>query len=153
MPMSRARTAICSAPLECPSRPGLPTRIFEPAPERLATRVDLLAQRSRSSAPARGRLADAGRRAELAEGVAQRRGPLAGGRARAGGGERRGHDVLVAAATRRSSASAASTCALVARRRHATTASRCWASSGGSTVRMPPSAALDERRALGLGSG
>src|SRR3954465_6429560 len=25
-PASRARTAICSAPLECPSRPGLPTR-------------------------------------------------------------------------------------------------------------------------------
>src|ERR687890_762855 len=25
-PASRARTAICSAPLECPSSPGLPTR-------------------------------------------------------------------------------------------------------------------------------
>src|SRR2546423_1687999 len=28
MPESRARTAICSAPFEWPSRPGLPTRIF-----------------------------------------------------------------------------------------------------------------------------
>ena len=32
MPTSRARTAICSAPLLWPSRPGLPTRIFSGRP-------------------------------------------------------------------------------------------------------------------------
>ena len=39
MPASRARTAICSAPLEWPSRPGLPTRIFSPRPSCSATRA------------------------------------------------------------------------------------------------------------------
>src|ERR687898_310996 len=38
MPASRARTAICSAPLECPSRPGLPTRIFTRRPSASLTR-------------------------------------------------------------------------------------------------------------------
>src|ERR671920_617869 len=46
MPMSRARTAICSAPLECPSSPGLPTRIFGVRPIASPTR----ATSSRSSA-------------------------------------------------------------------------------------------------------
>src|SRR5215217_7087592 len=46
MPMSRARTAICSAPLEWPSRPGLPTRIFIRRPSASPTR----ATSSRSSA-------------------------------------------------------------------------------------------------------
>src|SRR5216683_3352578 len=34
MPASRARTAICSAPFEWPSRPGLPTRNFSRLPSR-----------------------------------------------------------------------------------------------------------------------
>ena len=96
-PTSRARTAICSAPLEWPSRPGLPTRIFSRRPERLGDALDLLAQRRRGRRPPApaGGLADAGRRAVRAEDVAQRLRPLAGRHARAGGGDRRGHDVLV----------------------------------------------------------
>src|SRR5437868_5186875 len=38
MPASRARTAICSAPLEWPSRPGLPTRNFKRRPSFFETR-------------------------------------------------------------------------------------------------------------------
>src|SRR5665647_2863245 len=38
MPASRARTAICSAPLEWPSRPGLPTRNVSRRPSRRETR-------------------------------------------------------------------------------------------------------------------
>ena len=48
MPQSRARKAICSAPLECPSRPGLPTRNLSrrpsgarPRPPRRGCRRDL----------------------------------------------------------------------------------------------------------------
>ena len=107
MPTSRARTAICSAPLECPSRPGLPTRIFIAPAERVGRRG-----RPRRAAPrARrrrrrpgARLADAGRRAVVAEDVAQRLRPLAGRHAGAGGGDRRGHDVLVVVAAPRAAA-------------------------------------------------
>ena len=152
--MSRARTAICSAPLECPSRPGLPTRIFSRRPMRLADAVDLLAQlleRRRVARPGGG-LAHAGGRAELAERLAQRSGPLAGGGAGARGGERRLHDVPLAGrhlaqgrrAPRRPPPGRA-------RRASAPTASRCWASTAGSTVRMPPSAPVEQRRGLGLG--
>src|SRR6201989_1411429 len=52
MPMSRARTAICSAPLECPSRPGLPTRIFGRRPSASPTRSTSSRSASRSSAAA-----------------------------------------------------------------------------------------------------
>src|ERR687894_388597 len=38
MPASRARTAICSAPFECPSSPGLPTRILTRRPSDSDTR-------------------------------------------------------------------------------------------------------------------
>ena len=38
MPQSRARTAICSAPLEWPSRPGLPTSSLMRRPSRADTR-------------------------------------------------------------------------------------------------------------------
>ena len=37
MPQSRARKAICSAPFEWPSRPGLPTRNFSRRPSRALT--------------------------------------------------------------------------------------------------------------------
>src|SRR5436190_1867559 len=46
MPASRARTAICSAPLEWPSRPGFPTRILIRRPSPSLTR----STSSRSSA-------------------------------------------------------------------------------------------------------
>ena len=70
---------------------GLADEDLQPAPERLADALDLLAQLGSSSvvAGAGGGLADAGRRAVLAEGVAQRRRPLAGRHARAGGRDRR----------------------------------------------------------------
>ena len=94
MPQSRARTAICSAPLEWPSRPGLPTRNLSAPPEPAAGRLD---RRADLGEIARGRgrgLADAGRRAVLAEHLAQRRAPFAGGDAGLGGGDRGRHDVV-----------------------------------------------------------
>ena len=75
----------------------MPTRIFSRRPERLADALDLVAQLVERVVRAAdgGGLADAGRRAVLAERVAQRLRPLAGRHARAGGRDRRGHDVLV----------------------------------------------------------
>src|SRR5919201_1379430 len=53
MPASRARTAICSAPFEWPSRPGLPTRILIRRPSASDTRSTLsLSSRSASSSGA-----------------------------------------------------------------------------------------------------
>jgi hypothetical protein len=75
MPASRLATAICSAPLECPSSPGLPTRIFSVRPSASLTRAT--SSRSSSSAAGEAGLADAGRRAVGAEDVAQRARPLA----------------------------------------------------------------------------
>src|SRR3954451_11774429 len=70
---------------------------LQPAPERVAHALDLLAQRLEVlGREGRRGLADAGRRAELAERLAQGGGPLAGRRPRSGGFERRRHDVLVA---------------------------------------------------------
>ena len=94
--MSRARTAICSAPLEWPSRPGLPTRIFGVRPIVSPTRATS-SRRSATWVGRRGRrgLADAGRRAVGAEGVAQGLRPFAGGHAGAGGLDGRLHHVLV----------------------------------------------------------
>ncbi len=94
MPQSRARTAICSAPLEWPSRPGLPTRNFRRRPSgsetRLHRRADLLEARRASSAAAS---ATPGGGAVFAEYLAQNPAPFAGGHAglRAGDGGR--HDV------------------------------------------------------------
>src|SRR3954451_15140103 len=70
---------------------------LQPAPERVADPLDLLAQRLEVvRRDARRGLADAGRGAELAERLAQGGGPLAGRRPRARGFERGRHDVLVA---------------------------------------------------------
>ena len=68
--------------------------------------------------------------------------PLAGRRARAGGGDRRRHDVLVGAPRRaRSSSSAAAHGRLVARARHALErVARLRPRRAGSTTRIPPSA-------------
>ena len=76
---------------------GLADQDLRPAADRLGDALDLLAQRGQVGlvAVARGGLADAGRRAELAEGLAQRGRPLAGRHAGLGGRDRRGHDVLV----------------------------------------------------------
>ena len=52
MPESRARTAICSAPFECPSRPGLPTRIFGRRPSFSCRRETSM--RSSLSSPSAG---------------------------------------------------------------------------------------------------
>ena len=116
-PASRARTAICSAPLECPSRPGLPTRIFGRPPERLADALDLVAHGRRARRrrrPRRPRRRRSGARYSPKTSRSAPR-PLAGRGARAGGGDRRGHEVLVGRPRRaRSSSSAASTAALVA---------------------------------------
>ena len=153
MPTSRARTAICSAPLECPSSPGLPTRIFSRAAQALAERGDLVAQRGDVLARRRRarRLADARRRAVGAERVAQRLRPLAGRRARAGGGDRGGHDVLVARARR----ARARRARRAPRRRRAPRATpraprRCSASTARIDDEDPALGVLRERRRLGL---
>ena len=72
--------------------------------------------------------------------------------ARAGGGDRRRHDVLVARRRPRRSSAERGLDAPRCRAARATrsTASRCSASTPGSTVRMPPSRA-GQRRRLGLG--
>ena len=78
--------------------PRLADKDLQPAPERLADALDLLPQGLEVLRGRRRRcLAHAGRRAVLAERLTQRRRPLAGRHADAGGGDRRGHDVLVAA--------------------------------------------------------
>ena len=94
MPQSRARTAICSAPLEWPSRPGLPTSSLMRRPSLAETRSTSARTSSRLASPVRGHgAADAGRRAIFAEDAAQRRAPFAGGDAGLGAGDRRLHDV------------------------------------------------------------
>ena len=75
---------------------GLADEDLRRAADRLADAGDLVAQLGDLlGRGGRGRLADAGRRAVGAERVAQRLRPLAGGGARAGGGDRRLHHVLV----------------------------------------------------------
>ena len=110
----RARaTAICSAPLEWPSRPGLPTRNFSRRPSFFDTRSTSARMSSRPSASLRMARADAGRRAVFAERLAQRKAPFAGGDAGFGAGDRGRHDVAAAcAAACASSSSAAATAAL-----------------------------------------
>jgi hypothetical protein len=85
-------------PVGMPVEARLAHEDLQPPPDRLAHPVDLLAQlleRRRVAGPGRG-LAHAGGSAELAEGSAQGVGPLAGGGARARGGQRRLHDVALA---------------------------------------------------------
>ena len=96
MPTSRARTAICSAPFEWPSRPGLPTRIRIGCPissETLETRSRTSPSRSPLTEPPARCLRDAGGRAVVAEDLAQDAGPLAGGGAGLGGLDGRRQDV------------------------------------------------------------
>ena len=98
MPASRARTAICSAPLEWPSSPGLPTRILTRRPSPSDTR----STRSRSAASESSEGAAAASPTPVGaryspNTVAQGRRPLARGRSRPRGGQRRRHDVLVGA--------------------------------------------------------
>src|ERR1051326_2833913 len=125
MPASRARTAICSAPLEWPSSPGLPTRNFmrrpsffdtrptspprralapglcDPefhgSPELLRPAVDLAAQIVEPDRVVAHAAPDAGRRAVFAKTPAQHRAPLAGGDARLRAGDRGRHDVAARA--------------------------------------------------------
>ena len=73
---------------------GLADEELETAPERLAQPLDLLAQLGHLLATDCGGLADPGRGAVLAERLAERLRPLAGGGAGAGGGDRGRHDVL-----------------------------------------------------------
>ena len=93
MPTSVARTAICSAPLECPSSPGLPTTKVSVRPSRPET-SSTLRRTSSSLAVSIGVLGvDAGRRTILAEHLAQDLAPFAGGDAGFGRRDRRRHDI------------------------------------------------------------
>ena len=83
MPASRARTAICSAPFEWPSRPGLPTRILiapARAPRTPPRRGRAARSATRRRAPARRRPTPVGARYSPND-LAQRGRPLAGGHA------------------------------------------------------------------------
>src|SRR6478736_3214579 len=51
-PASRARTAICSAPLECPSRPGLPTSSRSRSPSSTPVRATIARTSTSASDPA-----------------------------------------------------------------------------------------------------
>ena len=95
MPASRAATAICSAPLEWPSRPGLATSRRGGPPGRARSRS--ARARSPSEPPATpDAAATPGRGPVLAEHLAQAVGPLAGGAAGPGQVDGGRHDVLVA---------------------------------------------------------
>ena len=93
MPASRARTAICSAPLEWPSRPGLPTRKVRRRPSLRDTRSTSAADVVEPVDVVAHGTADPGRRAVFAERLAQRPAPFAGGDAGLGAGDRGRHDV------------------------------------------------------------
>ena len=93
MPASRAATAICSAPLEWPSRPGLATSSFGGPPAIVLTRSTTAAKPGGRT----DRAGDAGRGAELAEHLAHHRAPLAGRAAGLGQGDRRRHHVVAVA--------------------------------------------------------
>ena len=153
MPASRARTAICSAPLEWPSSPGLPTRNLSRRPSASLTRSTSSRSSDTSSLDTAAALADAGGGAVLAERVAQRLGPLAGGHAGAGGGDRRRHDVLRVVGGRRARARPAPRRRPPgrARRASARAAARCLASTSGIDDQDPAVGAGGERRGLGRG--
>ena len=123
----------------------MPTRILGRRPSFSCSRATSARSSARSpSSRDGGGLADAGRGAVAAEHLAQRRRPLAGRRARPGGGDRRLHQVrgvcrlaapqLPARRARRRPPPGR------APRASARTSSICSASSAGSTTRMPPSA-------------
>ena len=149
MPASRAATAICSAPFEWPSSPGLATSSRGGPPAIAFDPLGHGSQHRRRAGMADGG-ADAGRRAVLAEHLAQTSGPLAGGAAGVGQRDRGRHDVR--RSTRRPGA---------ARRARASTASAsrldrqaCTSAiSSASTVRVDLQDRLlaAERRRRGLG--
>ena len=94
MPQSRARTAICSAPLEWPSRPGLPTSSLMRRPSRADTRSTSPRTSSRSASSRAAMARDTPVGARYSPNTrAQRRAPLAGGDAGLGARDRRLHDV------------------------------------------------------------
>ena len=95
MPASRAATAICSAPFEWPSRPGLADEDPQRSAEALGRGLHLRPHREHAVAGRRGHAADAGRGAVLAEDVAERAGPLADRPARLHERDRRLHQVRV----------------------------------------------------------
>ena len=137
MPASRAATAICSAPLEWPSRPGLATRNFGGPPgialHPLGDGAEPAGRRAAAPPTPVGRPV-------LAEHLAHHGAPLAGRAAGPGQGDRRRHDVLVrtrrpAAARRARRATAASSRAA----RQAATSAIVSASTAGSTRRIAPS--------------
>ena len=137
MPASRAATAICSAPFECPSRPGLPTRIRGGPPNDFASSWTWRAHREHVVGDAGRDPADAGRGPVLAEHVAQRIGPFADGPARRGparssrpSGSRRFRPRPAGAC------SASSTAAESRSRRHSSSRAICSASAAGSSTRM-----------------
>ena len=157
MPESRARTAICSAPFEWPSRPGLPTRIFGRRPScslqlRRPARAALPARRRRGAArPRRRRWGRGSCRTPRAACAPTRRWWRPRGRRRSSATIRFSLGVLARAATRASSASAASTAAWSRSERQRRTASICC----GLDRRVDDEdAALGvggQRRVLGLG--
>ena len=105
-PASRARTAICSAPLQCPSRPGLPTRNRSRPPSSSPVAATRVAHRRelRAASGDPDRAGHPGRSAVLAEHLAQRSGPLPRGHAGAGAARVAGirlASVLAAVAQRR----------------------------------------------------
>ena len=79
-----------------PVEAGLADEDLDPAAERLADAVYLIAQRRQRLVvgPAANGTADPGRRAVLAKAAAQRGGPLAGSYSRFCGSDCCGHDVL-----------------------------------------------------------
>src|ERR1700722_702489 len=93
-PASRAATAICSAPLEWPSRPGLATS-RRGGPPVLAARGRGGAVIGGHSSPRRPPTAASGGGAEFTEALTQRAGPLPCRAAGMGQGDGGLHDVAV----------------------------------------------------------
>ena len=93
MPASRARTAICSAPLEWPSRPGLPTRKVSRRPSFRDTRSTSARMSSRPPASLRIALPTPVGARYSPKRLTQRPAPFAGGDAGFGAGDRGRHDV------------------------------------------------------------
>ena len=154
MPASRAATAICSAPLEWPSSPGLPTSSRTGPPSSAAAACT----RSRTSSisgpgaaptaptPVGARYSPNTSRSAAAHSptVPPARGEL----------DRRRHQVLVGRRDARAAGPSARSTAPASRSaRHCSSASICSCSAAGSSTRMlaSPSSDAGERRRLGLG--
>ena len=154
MPASRAATAICSAPLEWPSSPGLPTSSRSGPPSDSAAACTLLAHRRAGRRRAPPTRADAGRAAVLAEHLAQhvrptRRPCRRPGRARSSRGTRFSS---VAAAVRSRSSARVDRALRRVRRATPSRCSTCSRSAAGSTTRMcAPTVERLQRGRLGLG--